>query len=125
MKILAEANPMGLFMNVPMYFEKTQRINKSVLSFALFIMAYITVIIAFTLIWRKFPELLYNYRDGEYNLWISLKYIEWAHPFDLTSINPLQGMTSMLVTLNSYFDPGQWVFFLKLPNDLKILSSYG
>ncbi len=82
------------------------------------------IILAFAFVWTKYPQFLYLYRDGEYNLWISLQTGAWTTPFDLTSINPLQGMTSMLVTINPYFDPGQWVFKSELPQGMKVLISY-
>lgn len=98
--------------------------TRSLAILLVFTFAYIIVLTAFALIWAKYPQFLYMYRDGEYNLWISLKYAEWSRPYDITSINPLQGMTSMLVAINPYFDPGQWVFFSELPQDIKILTSY-
>lgn len=87
-------------------------------------LAYLLVLSALVWVWAKFPQMLYLYRDGEYNLWLSLETARWSAPFDLTSINPLQGMTSMLITINPYFNPGQWVFFTDLPQGIKILSSY-
>jgi len=104
---------------------KTKEITTIHLTHVLiFTLAFVIVLAAFVLIWDKYPQLLYIYRDGEYNLWISLKYTEWASPFGMTSINPFQGMTSMLVTINPYFNPGQWPFFTKLPPDIKIITSY-
>ncbi|RDI48140.1 hypothetical protein [Aquicella lusitana] len=87
-------------------------------------LAFIIILVVLIPGWMRFPQLLYMYRDGEYNLWISLKTAEWSGLYDLTSMNPLQGMTSMLVTINPYFDPGQWVFFSGMPQSIKILASY-
>jgi len=87
-------------------------------------LAYAFVLVALVRIWAKYPQLLFIYRDGEYNLWISLQYAQWADPFDLTAINPLQGMTSMLVAINPYFNPGQWLFFTHLDAGAKILGAY-
>lgn len=87
-------------------------------------LALALVLVTLIITWLKYPQFLYLYRDGEYNLWISHQTSMWSRPFDLTSINPLQGMTSMLVTINPYFDPGQWIFFSHLSENTKIISSY-
>lgn len=108
--------------NHHLFCERT--VSRLLVTALIFTLAFGTIVAAFALVWTKYPQLLYLYRDGEYNLWISLQTGTWATPFDLTSINPLQGMTSMLVTINPYFDPGQWVFFSELPQGMKIIISY-
>lgn len=85
---------------------------------------FVVIFAAWAFISTKYPQFLYLYRDGEYNLWISLQSRLWSDPFAFTSFNPLQGMTSMLVTVNPYFNPGQWVFFTNLSENIKVLSSY-
>lgn len=99
-------------------------ITLSLRYFLLYGFAYLIILTAFAQVWAKYPQFLYMYRDGEYNLWISLQYAEWAKIFDLTAINPIEGMTTMLVAINPYFDPGQWVFLTTLPQSVKMLSSY-
>lgn len=92
---------------------------------ASYITGYTIVLVCFFLVWQKFSNLLYLSRDGEYNLLTSLAYRDWARAFDLTSINPLQGMTSMLTAMNPYLNPGQWVFFADIPRPLQVFLSYG
>lgn len=78
----------------------------------LWISSALLTAVAFVMAWSKFPQFLYLYRDGAYNLLLSNLYSSWAEPLDVTSINPLSGMVSMLVPVNPYFNPGQWPFLL-------------
>jgi len=47
-----------------------------------------------------------------------------ARPFDVTAMNPLQGMTSMLVAINPYFNPAVWIFQTGLPEISKQVISF-
>jgi len=73
--------------------------------------------------WQTYA-FLYIGRDGQYALVTSNAYRDWANPFDVTSINPLQGMTSMLVAINPYVNPGEWIFFTQASIGTKVLISY-
>jgi hypothetical protein len=72
--------------------------------------AYIVVLLSFTLIWFRHFPFLYIGRDADLSLWLGKAYLDWAHPLDVTAMNPLQGMTSMLMAINPYFNPGVWIF---------------
>src|SRR5262245_60225135 len=72
--------------------------------------AYIIVLLSFTLIWFRHFPFLYIGRDAALSLWLGKAYLDWAHPFDITAMNPLQGMTSMLMAINPYFNPAVWIF---------------
>src|SRR5262245_35640851 len=39
-------------------------------------------------------------------------------------MNPLQGMTSMLMAINPYFNPAAWVFQTGLPEMLKLVAAF-
>ena len=49
---------------------------------------------------------------------------DWAYPFDVTAMNPFQGMTSMLMAVNPYFNPGTWIFQTGLPEVPKQVVSF-
>jgi len=66
--------------------------------------AYVVVLLSFTLIWFRHFPFLYIGRDAALSLWLGKAYLDWAHPFDVTAMNPLQGMTSMLMAINPYFN---------------------
>src|SRR5262249_61796795 len=72
--------------------------------------AYIIVLLSFTLIWFRHFPFLYIGRDAALSLWLGKAYLDLAHPFDITAMNPLQGMTSMLMAINPYFNPAGWIF---------------
>jgi hypothetical protein len=72
--------------------------------------AYVVVLLSFTLIWFRHFPFLYIGRDAALSLWLGKAYLDWAHPFDITAMNPLQGMTSMLMAINPYFNPAVWIF---------------
>jgi hypothetical protein len=94
------------------------------LRIAAYFIAYIVALLAFSLAWLEYPGLLYIGRDGDLALWISNAYREWAGVLDVTAINPLQGMTSMLVAINPYFNPAEWVFWTDLPHGAKLVISF-
>ena len=48
----------------------------------------------------------------------------WAYPLDVTAMNPFQGMTSMLMAVNPYFNPGTWIFQTGLPEVPKQVVSF-
>jgi hypothetical protein len=86
--------------------------------------AFAVATVAVFLIWLKLPNFTHMGRDAEYALWVSDVSRQWAHPFDVTAIDPFQGMTSMLVAINPYFLPGEWLKWTALPADLQLVLSY-
>jgi hypothetical protein len=86
--------------------------------------AYVVTLISFTIVWFKYPYLLYLSRDADLSLWLSKAYLAWARPLDVTAMNPLQGMTSMLMAMNPWFNPAAWVLQTDLPELLKLIFSF-
>jgi hypothetical protein len=91
-----------------------RRLSKPILARSIARLAYpatyIIVLLSFTLIWFRHFPILYIGRDAALSLWLGKAYLDWAHPFDITAMNPLQGMTSMLMAINPYFNPAVWIF---------------
>src|SRR5262249_18987898 len=86
--------------------------------------AYVVVLLSFTLIWFRHFPFLYIGRDAALSLWLGKAYLDWAHPFDVTAMNPLQGMTSMLMAINPYFNPAVWIFQTGVPQISKEVVSF-
>jgi hypothetical protein len=86
--------------------------------------AYLLVLLSFIAIWFRHSALLYIGRDADLSLWLSKAYLDWAHPLDVTAMNPLQGMTSMLMGINPYFNPAVWVFQTDVHETLKMIVSF-
>src|SRR5262245_51599301 len=91
---------------------------------ARYITAYLVTLICFIVIWFRYPTILYIGRDADLSIWLNKAYLDWAHPFDVTSMNPMQGMTSMLMAMNPYFNPAVWVFSTHVHETLKIVISF-
>ena len=89
-----------------------------------YIAAYAVTLASFIVIWFNHPILLYIGRDANLSLWLSKAYLDWAYPLDVTAINPFQGMTSMLMAINPYFNPGSWIFQTALPEIPKQVISF-
>jgi hypothetical protein len=89
-----------------------------------YVIAYAVTLACFAIVWFRHRTLLYIGRDADLSLWLHKTYMDWARPFDVTAMNPLQGMTSMLLAMNPYFDPGAWVFQTRLPEMLKFIASF-
>jgi hypothetical protein len=89
-----------------------------------YIIAYAVTLASFIVIWFNHPILLYIGRDANLSLWLSKAYLDWAYPLDVTAMNPLQGMTSMLMATNPYFNPGAWIFQTALPEIPKQVISF-
>ncbi len=89
-----------------------------------YIIAYAVTLASFIVIWFNHPILLYIGRDANLSLWLSKAYLDWAYPLDVTAMNPFQGMTSMLMAINPYFNPGSWIFQTALPEVPKQVISF-
>jgi hypothetical protein len=75
-----------------------------------YVIAYIVVLCCCLRIWLADPSLLYIGRDPDYGIWLAKTYFDWARPLAVTAVNPFQGMGSMLIPMNPYFNPGAWIF---------------
>jgi len=71
----------------------------------------------------EYPGTIYISRDGPYSLWLVLAHMDWSTPFQSTTLNPYQGMGTMLMPVNPWFHLPAWVFFLDLPLHAKIVWS--
>jgi hypothetical protein len=89
-----------------------------------YIIAYAVTLASFIVIWFSHPVLLYIGRDANLSLWLSKAYLDWAYPLDVTAMNPFQGMTSMLMAINPYFNPGSWIFQTALPEVPSRVASF-
>jgi hypothetical protein len=89
-----------------------------------YIIAYAVTLASFIVIWFNHPILLYIGRDANLSLWLSKAYLDWAYPLDVTAMNPFQGMTSMLMAINPYFNPATWIFQTALPEIPKQVISF-
>ena len=89
-----------------------------------YVIAYAVTLASFIVIWFNHPILLYIGRDANLSLWLSKAYADWAYPLDVTAMNPFQGMTSMLMPINPYFNPGTWIFQTALPEVPSRVASF-
>jgi hypothetical protein len=89
-----------------------------------YVTAYIVALLTFIVIWFKHPAFLYIGRDADLSLWLGNAYLDWARPFDVTAMNPIQGMTSMLISINPYFNPAVWIFQTDLSELSKQIISF-
>src|SRR3954468_17693041 len=89
-----------------------------------YIIAYAVTLASFIVIWFNHPILLYIGRDANFTLWLGKAYADWAYPLDVTAMNPFQGMTSMLMAINPYFNPGPWIFQTALPEVPSRVASF-
>src|SRR6185295_8694225 len=86
-----------------------------------YLIAYAVTLASFTVIWFNYPLYLYIGRDASLSLWLARTYGTWAYPFDVTAMNPFLCMTSMLIAVNLYFNPGTLIFlfgFLEVPKQV-------
>jgi hypothetical protein len=86
--------------------------------------AYAFTLASFIVIWFSHSNLLNIGRDADLSLWLNKAYLDWARPFDVTAMNPMQGMTSMLMAMNPYLNPAVWVFGTDLPETSKHVASF-
>ena len=89
-----------------------------------YLAAYLAVLLSFTAIWFRYSDFLYIGRDADLSLWLGKAYLDWARPLDVTAMNPLQGMTSMLMAINPYFNPAAWIFQTGVPEIAKQVVSF-
>jgi hypothetical protein len=88
-----------------------------------YLIAFAVTLASFVVVWFNHPGLLQIGRDADLSLWLNKAYFDWARPLDVTAMNPLQGMTSMLVALNPYLNPSVWVFHTDLaPVSKQVIS---
>ena len=76
-------------------------------------LAVISVIVFFVLdeavkAWLSMPSLLAVGRDGRLSVWLAQEGYRWNSLFSVTTINPFQGVGSMLLPINAWWIPGTW-----------------
>ena len=67
---------------------------------------------------------LYSEVDGQLSAWLSKYLFLWASPFDMTSINPFQGMGSIINPINSWWNPGAFPLILPFSEKINYSLSY-
>lgn len=68
--------------------------------------AYLLFLCSAAIVWYlDSPNVTFDTRDARLALWLSRLHFEWGGPFDLTLLNPYQGMVGMAIPLNPYWTP--------------------
>jgi|GEM_PF-5410791 len=67
---------------------------------------------------------LYSEVDGQLAAWDSKYLLLWSHPFDMSVLNPFQGMGSLFMPMNPWWNPGALALGLSQSNSFNILASY-
>jgi hypothetical protein len=99
------------------------RENRPGLSAVAYAIAYLAFISSCIWVWCADPTWLYIGRDSDFSVWLAHAYIDWAYPLGVTTLNPYQGMGSMLMPMNPYFNPGAWIFQTDLELPVKFIIS--
>ena len=89
-----------------------------------YLAAYLVALLSLTAIWFRYSDFLYIGRDADLSLWLGKAYVNWARPLDVTAMNPFQGMTSMLMAINPWFNPAAWIFQTDVPEIAKQVASF-
>ena len=89
-----------------------------------YLAAYLVALLSLTAIWFRYSDFLYIGRDADLSLWLGKAYVNWARPLDVTAMNPFQGMTSMLMAINPWFNPAAWIFQTDVPEIAKQVVSF-
>lgn len=67
---------------------------------------------------------LYSEIDGQLFAWLGKFLIKWGKPFDMNTLNPFQGMGSVFVPVNSWWNPGAIALGLPNSNLINYILSY-
>ena len=67
---------------------------------------------------------LYSEVDGQLFAWYAKALVEWSIPTDLQVLNPFQGMGTLFLPYNSWWNPGALALSLPLNNLPKYIISY-
>jgi hypothetical protein len=86
-------------------------------------LAYLIVFLACIRIWIADSTWLYIGNDADFVNWLGIAYLKWAHTFSVTTLNPMQGMGSMLIPINPKFNPGSWIFGTNIGLETKLVAS--
>jgi hypothetical protein len=89
-----------------------------------YLAAYLVALLSLTALWFRYSDFLYIGRDADLSLWLGKAYVNWARPLDVTAMNPFQGMTSMLMAINPWFNPAAWIFQTDVPEIAKQVASF-
>jgi hypothetical protein len=79
-------------------------------SFPLVVFAFIALAVAEVVLVLMMPGINYAGADGKAAQAEILITLEFARPFDITNINPLQGLGSQLMPMNVWVNPAYWPF---------------
>ncbi len=90
----------------------------------LYASSYLLVFFLFAATWLAYPGLIYFGRDGNLFAWLAQAQFRWSRPFSVTSLNPFQGVGSMFLPLNPWWDPGSWPLLFNIdPARQHVLSA--
>lgn len=67
---------------------------------------------------------LYSEVDGQTFAWIGKFLIGWGKPFDMNTLNPFEGMGSVFIPVNSWWNPGAFVLGLPTNKLISFVLSY-
>jgi hypothetical protein len=79
-------------------------------SFLLVVFAFIALAVAEVVLVLMMPGINYAGADGKAAQAEILITLEFARPFDITNLNPLQGLGSQLMPMNVWVNPAYWPF---------------
>jgi hypothetical protein len=79
-------------------------------SFPLVVFAFIALAVAEVVLVLMMPGINYAGADGKAAQAEILITLEFARPFDITNLNPLQGLGSQLMPMNVWVNPAYWPF---------------
>ena len=87
-----------------------ESLSRSYWGFALVAFAFVALIGAELLLIITIPGANYGGADGKAAQAEILATLEFARPFDISNLNPLQGMGSQMMPMNVWVNPAYWPF---------------
>ena len=76
--------------------------------------SFVMLVMFYAIYWQTFPGYLVAGDDGWISEWTAQFLLAWGEPFDLSVINPFQGMGSLFVHITPWFNPASWVYAFDL-----------
>ena len=89
-----------------------ESLSRSYWGFALVAFAFVALVVAELLLVITIPGANYGGADGKAAQAEILATLEFARSFDISNLNPLQGMGSQMMPMNVWVNPAYWPFAL-------------
>src|SRR5438552_2636078 len=86
--------------------------------------AYVAVLVCLVAAWSANTNVLYFGRDGMVSLWLVQMYAQWGSPTSLTLVNPFQGMGSMMLPMNPWWNPAAFLAVHWPDSQVGLILSY-